>query len=125
MLEELEVCQRRQYPAACVWKVQAGDQSAPRAEVVLANLVAEYMGLERLVRLVKESQARYVSVLIWDCDDMQALQAVTGRREEPRRVTAQEVITWFQENWLDLRYMDECMEICGGAVTRLDFKAMR
>ena len=88
MLEELEACQRRQYPASCVWKVQVEDQNALRAEVVLANLVAEYMGLEKLVRLVKESQARYVSVLIWDCDDMQAsrqLQAVGRSRGASRR----------------------------------------
>ena len=124
MLEELEACQRRQYPASCVWKVQVEDQNALRAEVVLANLVAEYMGLEKLVRLVKESQARYVSVLIWDCGRYAGPPGSyrpSGEAAARHGAGSNHLVSG---KLADLRYMNERMETCGGAVTRLDFKAM-
>ena len=124
MLEEIEEIQRKGYPMAKVWNIQK-QQSCENADLVIANLVAEYMGVKSLVQKIKKSRARYVSVLIWDKRNRKSLSAFTGKKEEGYYLTAEDVISVFQENWLDLIYMKEDIEIKGVFFIRMDFQSVR
>lgn len=48
MLEEQEQMQRNGYPAAKIWIIQEDCDPIPKADLVIANLVAEYIGIARL-----------------------------------------------------------------------------
>lgn len=124
MLEELEQMQKRRYPTAKIWNIRE-QKWCKGADLVIANLVVEYMGVECLVDMVKKSGAKYASVLIWDVKNRGSLQEFTEREGTYRCVTAQEVISSFQENWLDLIYMREDIEINGALLIRMDFRAVR
>lgn len=125
MLERQEQIQRKGYPAARIWTIREGDEGkVVYADLVIANLTAEYLGVERLVKLVKKSRATFASVLIWERRNKRSLALFTGKREIPTVVTAEEVISAFQENWMDLIYMRENIEEDGAYFTRLDFRAV-
>ena len=111
--------------AAKIWIIQEDCDPIPKADLVIANLVAEYIGIARLVQMVKESQAKYVSVLVWDNRNKKSLAAFTGKAGKYRCVTVQEMVGGFQANWLDLIYMRENIEEDGALFVRLDFKAVQ
>lgn len=124
MLEKIEEIQRKGYPMAKVWNIQK-QQICENADLIIANLVAEYIGISNLVHRVKKSRVRYVSILIWDKRNRKSLSSFTGRKEEGACLTADEVISVFQQNWLDLIYMKEDIEMEGAYFIRMDFQAIR
>ena len=65
MLEELEVQQKKCYPAGRVWAVSPEDFCSRKAELVIVNLAAEYLGVEKVADWVRESGAEHASVIIY------------------------------------------------------------
>lgn len=49
--------------AAKIWIIQEDCCPVPKADLVIANLVAEYIGVARLVQMVKASQANWLDLI--------------------------------------------------------------
>lgn len=124
MLEEVEQIQKKGYPGANVWNIQK-QKFCKNPDLIIANLVAEKIGLQNLIKIVKESRAKYISVLIWDKRNKKCLSVFMGEKGVYHSVTEEEVISAFQENWLDLIYMKDGIEVEGVFFIRLDFRVLR
>ena len=124
LLDALRRQQMEQYEEQTVYELDYRDPAVRDSDVLLINLAAEYLGLQKTIDLALACHAKVVSLILWDPENFNSIP-VDGRWPGScRAISLEQAVVEFQARDMDLVYMRDPQDEDGNRLIRLDFKNM-
>ena len=122
LLDALHRQQLEQYEEQEIYELDYHNPVVRDSEVLLINLGAEYLGLNRTGDLALACHARIVSLVLWDPENAVSIPC-GGHWPRPYRVISlEQAVMEFQARNMDLFYMRITQDENGNRLIRLDFQ---
>lgn len=122
LLDALRRQQLEQYEEQKIYELDYRDPKVRDSEVLLINLAAEYLGLQKTVDLALACHAKVVSLILWDPDNQNAIPGGGCRSGSYRAISLERAVVEFQARNMDLVYMRNPEDENGDRLIRLDFE---
>ncbi len=114
LLDALRRQQLEQYEEQKIYELDYRNPTVKDSDVLLINLAAEYLGLQKTIELALACHARVVSLILWDPEN---LNSIPNDGHWPGACR-----TIFQARNMDLIYMRDPQDENGDRLIRLDFQ---
>lgn len=122
LLDVLRRQQLQQYEKQEIYELDYRNPIARESEVLLINLGAEYLGLQRTIELALACHAKIVSLVLWDPENFFSIPS-DGHWPRPyRTISTEQAVMEFQARDMDLFYMRNPIDEKGNRLIRLDFR---
>ena len=122
LLDALRRQQMERYEEQKIYELDYRNPAVRDSDVVLINLAAEHLGLQKTVELAQACHARVVSLILWDPENLDGPRE-GGRWPEPdRSIPLEQAVVEFQARNMDLVYMRDPRDENGNRLIRLDFE---
>ena len=122
LLDALHRQQLEQYEEQEIYELDYHNPVVRDSEVLLINLGAEYLGLNRTVDLALACHARIVSLVVWAPENAFSIPC-GGHWPRPYRIISlEQAVMEFQARNMDLFYMRITQDENGNRLIRLDFQ---
>ncbi len=122
LLDALRRQQMEQYEDQTIYELDYHNPVVRESEVLLINLGAEYLGLQKTVELALACHARIVSLVLWDPENPFAIPSGGHWPRPYRSISLEEAVMEFQARDMDLFYMRDPQDEKGNRLIRLDFR---
>ena len=120
LLDALRRQQMEQYEDQTIYELDYHNPVVRESEVLLINLGAEYLGLQKTVELALACHARIVSLVLWDPENPFAIPSGGHWPRPYRSISLEEAVMEFQARDMDLFYMRDPQDEKGNRLIRLD-----
>ncbi|MCI9657162.1 MAG: hypothetical protein HFI14_00965 [Lachnospiraceae bacterium] len=122
LLDALRRQQMEQYEEQKIYELDYRDPKIRDSEVLLINLAAEYLGLQKTVDLALACHAQIVSLILWDPENPHTIPSDGHWPRSYRAITLERAVVEFQARNMDLVYMRNPKDEEGNGLIRLDFQ---
>ena len=122
LLDALRRQQMEQYEEQKIYELDYRNPTVRDSDVLLINLAAEYLGLQKTIELAQACHARIVSVILWDPENMNSIPGDGRRPRSYRTISLERAVGEFQARNMDLVYMRDPRDENGNRLIRLDFQ---
>lgn len=124
LLDALRRQQMEQYEEQTIYELDYRDPAVRDSEVLLINLAAEHLGLQKTVELALACHARVVSLILWDPENCTSIPCDDRWSESCRMISLEQAVIEFQARNMDLIYMRNPQDENGDRLIRLDFESV-
>ena len=124
LLDAIRRQQLEQYEEQNIYELDYRNPAIKDSEVLLMNLTAEYLGLQKTVELALACHAKVVSLILWDPENENASPADGRWPSSCRAVSLERAVVEFQARNMDLVYMRNPQDEDGNRLIRLDFQSV-
>lgn len=118
LLDALHRQQMEQYEEQKIYELDYRNPAIKDSDVLLINLAAEYLGLQKTIELALACHAKVVSLILWDPENF---SSVPG---DGRAISLEHAVIEFQARNMDLVYMRDPQDEDGNRLIRLDFQSV-
>ena len=122
LLDALRRQQMEQYEEQKIYELDYRNPTVRDSDVLLINLAAEYLGLQKTIELAQACHARIVSVILWDPENMNSIPGDGRWPRSYRTISPERAVAEFQARNMDLVYMRDPRDENGNRLIRLDFQ---
>lgn len=122
LLDALRRQQMEQYEEREVYELDYRNPKIQNSEVVLINLSAEYLGLQKTIELALACHAQVVSLILWDPENFQPIPSGGHWPKNYHTISLERAVVEFQAKNMDLIYMRNPQDEDGNRLIRLDFQ---
>lgn len=122
LLDALRRQQMEQYEEHKVYELDYRDPKAKDSEVVLINLAAEFLGLQKTIELALACHAKVVSLILWDPENYRSIPSGGHWPKNYSTISLERAVVEFQARNMDLIYMRNPQDEDGNRLIRLDFE---
>lgn len=122
LLDALRRQQMEQYEEQKIYELDYRDPKIRDSEVLLINLAAEYLGLQKTVDLALACHAQIVSLILWDPENSHTIPSDGYWPRSYRAIALERAVVEFQARNMDLVYMRNPKDEEGNGLIRLDFQ---
>lgn len=124
LLDALHRQQMEQYEEQEIYELDYRNPAVKDSEVLLINLAAEYLGLQKTVELALACHAKFVSLILWDPENFTAIPSSGHWPKSYRTISTEQAVMEFQARNMDLFYMRNPRDEDGNGLIRLDFRCL-
>ena len=124
LLDALHRQQMEQYEEQKIYELDYRNPAVRDSEVLLINLAAEYLGLQKTIELALACHAKTVSLILWDPDNFHSIPGDGLRNEVCHAIPLERAVVEFQARDMDLVYMRDPQDENGDRLIRLDFQSV-
>lgn len=124
LLDALRRQQMEQYEEQKIYELDYHNPAVKDSDVLLINLAAEYLGLQKTVELALACHAKIVSLILWDPDNFQTVPDKEYQDRIRRAIPLEQAVLEFQARDMDLVYMRNPQDENGNRLIRLDFQCV-
>ncbi len=124
LLDALRRQQMEQYEEQKIYELDYRNPAVKDSDVLLINLAAEYLGLQKTVELALACNAKVVSLILWDPENYHAIPGNSCSSDSYRTISLEQAVVEFQARNMDLIYMREPQDENGDRLIRLDFQSV-
>lgn len=124
LLDTLYRQQMEQYEEQDVYELDYRNPTVKDSEVLLINLAAEYLGLQKTIELALACHAKVVSLILWDPENLTSIPCGGHWPKSYRSISLEQAVVEFQARNMDLFYMRNPQDEDGNRLIRLDFRAL-
>ena len=124
LLDALRRQQMEQYEEQTIYELDYRDPSVRHSDVLLINLAAEYLGLQKTVELALACHAKVVSLILWDPENGNSIPDDGCWSGSCRMISLEQAVVEFQARNMDLIYMRNPQDENGDRLIRLDFQSV-
>lgn len=124
LLDALRRQQMEQYEEQKIYELDYRNPAVKDSDVLLINLTAEYLGLQKTIELAQACHAKVVSLILWDPEND---NTIPGEGYPPGflcTISLERAVVEFQARNMDLIYMREPQDENGNRLIRLDFQSV-
>lgn len=122
LLDSLRRQQLEQYEEQKIYELDYRDPEVRDSDVLLINLAAEYLGLQKTVELALACHAKVVSLILWDPENFHSIPSNGRWPKSYRAIPLEQAVVEFQARNMDLVYMRHPQDENGEGLIRLDFE---
>lgn len=122
LLDAIRRQQLEQYEEQNIYELDYRNPAIKDSDVLLINLAAEYLGLQKTVELALACHAKVVSLILWDPENEDVIPADSRFRKSCRAISLERAVVEFQARNMDLIYMRNPQDEEGNRLIRLDFQ---
>lgn len=122
LLDALRRQQMEQYEEQQVYELDYRNPAVKNSDVLLINLAAEYLGLQKTIELALACNAKVVSLILWDPENFNSIPSGGHWPKSYRTISLERAVMEFQARNMDLIYMREPQDEDGNRLIRLDFQ---
>ena len=124
LLEAIREQQIAQYEEQDIYELDYRNPEVKDSDVVLINLAAEYLGLQKTIELVLACHAKVVSLILWDPENFSPIPSGGHWPKSYRTISLEQAVVEFQARNMDLFYMRNPQDEDGNRLIRLDFRKL-
>lgn len=124
LLEAIREQQIAQYEEQEIYELDYRNPEVKDSDVVLINLAAEYLGLQKTIELVLACHAKVVSLILWDPENFSSIPSGGHWPKSYRTIPLEQAVVEFQARNMDLFYMRNPQDEDGNRLIRLDFRKL-
>lgn len=124
LLEALHLQQLEQYEEQDIYELDYRNPAVKDSDVLLINLAAEYLGLQKTIELALACHAKVVSLILWDPENFISIPSNGHWPKSYRTISLEQAVVEFQAQNMDLFYMREPQDEDGNRLIRLDFRSL-
>lgn len=124
LLDAVHQQQLKEYEQQNIYEVDYRNPAVRDSEVLLINLAAEYLGLQKTIELALACHAQIVSLVLWDPENFLSIPSGGHWPKPYRSITLEQAVMEFQAQNMDLVYMRDPADEDGNRLIRLDFRRM-
>ncbi len=124
LLEALHRQQLEQYEEQDIYELDYRNPTVKDSDVLLINLAAEYLGLQKTIELALACHAKVVSLILWDPENFTSIPSNGHWPKSYRTIPLEQAVVEFQAQNMDLFYMREPQDEDGNRLIRLDFRSL-
>lgn len=124
LLDALRRQQMEQYEEQDVYELDYRNPAVKDSEVLLINLAAEYLGLQKTIELALACHAKVVSLILWDPENFISIPSGGHWPKSYRTISLEQAVMEFQARNMDLFYMRNPQDEDGNRLIRLDFRCL-
>lgn len=124
LLDTLYRQQMEQYEEQDVYELDYRNPTVKDSEVLLVNLAAEYLGLQKTIELALACHAKVVSLILWDPENLTSIPCGGHWPKSYRSISLEQAVVEFQARNMDLFYMRNPQDEDGNRLIRLDFRCL-
>lgn len=124
LLEALHRQQLEQYEEQDIYELDYRNPTVKDSDVVLINLTAEYLGLQKTIELAFACHAKIVSLILWDPENFTSIPSGGHWPKAYRTISTEQAVVEFQARNMDLFYMRNPQDEDGNRLIRLDFRRL-
>ncbi len=124
LLDAVHKQQLEQYERQDIYELDYHNPTAKDSEVLLVNLAAEYLGLQKTIDLALKCHAKVVSLILWDPENLTSIPTGGHWPKSYRTISLEQAVIEFQARNMDLFYMRNPQDEDGNRLIRLDFRYM-
>lgn len=124
LLYALHRQQIEQYEEKEIYELDYRNPTIRDSEVLLINLTAEYLGLQKTIELALACHAKIVSLILWDPENFTSIPSGGHWPKSYRTISLEQAVVEFQARNMDLFYMRNPEDEDGNRLIRLDFRAL-
>lgn len=124
LLEAIREQQIAQYEEQDIYELDYRNPEVKDSDVVLINLAAEYLGLQKTIELVLACHAKVVSLILWDPENFSSIPSGGHWPKSYRTIPLEQAVVEFQARDMDLFYMRNPQDEDGNRLIRLDFRKL-
>lgn len=122
LLDALKKQQMEQYEEQEIYELDYRNPAIKDSEVVLINLAAEYLGLQKTIELALACHAQVVSLILWDPENLSSIPSGGHWPKSYNTISLERAVVEFQARDMDLIYMRNPQDEDGNRLIRLDFQ---
>ena len=105
LLDALRRQQMEQYEKQKIYELDYRNPAVKDSDVLLVNLAAEYLGIQKTVELALACHAKIVSLILWDPDNFHTIPDEGYRDSACRAIPLEQAVVEFQARDMDLVYL--------------------
>ena len=124
LLDALRRQQMEQYEKQKIYELDYRNPAVKDSDVLLVNLAAEYLGIQKTVEVALACHAKIVSLILWDPDNFHTIPDEGYRDSACRAIPLEQAVVEFQARDMDLVYMRDPQDENGNRLIRLDFQCV-
>ncbi|MEZ3502689.1 MAG: hypothetical protein K1W25_04385 [Lachnospiraceae bacterium] len=124
LLDALRRQQLEQYEEQDIYELDYRNPAVKDSEVLLINLAAEYLGLQKTIELALACHAKIVSLILWDPENLTSIPSGGRWPKSYRAISLEQAVMEFQARNMDLFYMRNPRDEDGNRLIRLDFRSL-
>lgn len=124
LLNAIRRQQLEQYEEKNIYELDYRNPAIRDSDVLLINLAAEHLGLQKTVELALACHAKVVSLILWDPENEDAIPADNYWSKSCRAISLERAVVEFQARNMDLVYMRNPQDEEGNRLIRLDFESV-
>ena len=124
LLDALHRQQMEQYEKQNIYELDYRNPAIKDSDVLLINLAAEYLGLQKTVELALACHAKVVSLILWDPQNDHSIPQDGRGSKTYRAISLERAVVEFQARNMDLVYMRNPQDEDGNRLIRLDFESV-
>lgn len=124
LLDAIRRQQIEQYEEQKIYELDYRNPAVRDSDVLLINLAAEYLGLQKTIELALACHAKIVSLILWDPDNLHSIPGDERRDRACRAIPLEQAVLEFQARDMDLVYMRDPQDENGNRLIRLDFQCV-
>lgn len=124
LLDAIRRQQIEQYEEQKIYELDYRNPAVRDSDVLLINLAAEYLGLQKTIELALACHAKIVSLILWDPDNLHSIPGDERRDRVCRAIPLEQAVLEFQARDMDLVYMRDPQDENGNRLIRLDFQCV-
>lgn len=122
LLDAIRRQQIEQYEEQKIYELDYRNPAVRDSDVLLINLAAEYLGLQKTIELALACHAKVVSLILWDPENETPIPGDGRWPGSGRTITLEKAVVEFQARNMDLVYMRNPQDESGNRLIRLDFQ---
>lgn len=122
LLDALHRQQMEQYEEHQIYELDYRNPMIKDSDVLLINLSAEYLGLQKTVELALACHAKVVSLILWDPENFNSIPSGGRWPRSYSTISLERAVVEFQARNMDLIYMRDPRDENGNRLIRLDFE---
>lgn len=124
LLDAIRRQQLEQYEEKNIYELDYRNPAIRDSDVLLINLAAEHLGLQKTVELALACHAKVVSLILWDPENEDAIPADGRWSKSCRAISLERAVVEFQARNMDLVHMRNPQDEEGNRLIRLDFESV-
>ena len=124
LLDALRRQQMEQYEEQKIYELDYRNPTVRDSDVLLINLAAEYLGLQKTIELALACHAKIVSLILWDPENLTSIPSGGRWPKSYRAISLEQAVMEFQARNMDLFYMRNPRDEDGNRLIRLDFRSL-
>jgi len=121
LLDILHKQQLEQYEEQDIYELDYHNPTIKDSDVLIINLAAEYLGLQKTVELALACHAKIVSLVLWDPENFISIPSGGHWPRAYQTILPEQAVVEFQARNMDLFYMRDPKDENGNRLIRLDF----
>lgn len=122
LLDALKRQQMEQYEEQEIYELDYRNPAIKDSQVVLINLAAEYLGLQKTIELALACHAQVVSLILWDPENLSSIPSGGHWPKSYNTISLERAVVESQARNMDLVYMRNPQDEDGNRLIRLDFQ---